>query len=1085
MGNRVISAQEIYAKLKPFALTREQQDAVQLAPADAPSLVVAGAGSGKTELMSVRVLWLVANGYATPEQILGLTFTRKAASELSKRIYRSLLVLRETELWPQGLPYEFAQPTVTTYNAYANGLFRENALALGLEQESNLLTEAAAFQLAREIVIKYGEQVDARVADLDLKLDSIVEAVLSLAGEMNDNLADATGVAEVSNGVLRAVGNLPKKAGGSDFTAFGYYPKLLQPFQSTQVLAALADAYRAEKYRMGYVDYSDQVALAERAVRELPNVVEEQRLRFTQVLLDEYQDTSFLQTRLLSGLFAGSSVFAVGDPNQSIYGWRGASASNLASFARDFAIPGTKAVENQFALSTSWRNPVGVLRLANHLSKELEAPPSYTQTNQPHLVPLTLQSRADAPSGSVIVKVDQTLEEEANSVAEWLVHHRDSNQGTLPTAALLMRSKKAMQLFREAIENKGIGVEVVGLGGLLELSEILDLTSALKVIHNPSSGSELVRLLTGARWRIGPKDIDRLFRFAKRQNRFHLTDESVSPEDAVSIVDALDLLLDDQKAEAARLSEAGLARMKNAATVFAHLRKQTGLPLAEFVQLVYRELWLDVEVMANPRRVNPMQHLNAFMNIVASYAQSNHRPHLGAFLRWLEFADQRERLEAPSAAPQHGVVQILTVHASKGLEWDLVAISNLAQGDFPSTGKGSSGWLSNGKLPYPLRGDAGSLPHWNYSGVASQPELNKSIENFKDDVKAHLYREELRLVYVAVTRPKTALLLTGSYWKPGVKKPKELSDFLHLAAQLGEDVVTVVNRNETTIFPPVRDDENPLEANLLTQAWPLDPLGPSYRKKVMRSADLVQKALSEHLSDKSSDQIDLLLREREERARETLEVQLPVRINASGFKDFIQKPAQKAERMLRPMPEEPFKATRAGTVFHTLMEQRNSALVKLLADNPDLEIFDASEEVWARELDRTDLAEHQLTVQELQANFAKSRWADQVAVEAETEIQLAVGSNIFICKLDAVFRAEDGSFEIVDWKTGKAPVSQNEIKERSLQLELYRIAYAVLRQIPIDTVSTCLYYVSENREIKPQLEMDIPDLQRKWATVIH
>ena len=142
----LVSAQQIYSEVmgKSYALTAEQQRAVDQAAVDAPSLVVAGAGSGKTELMAVRVLWLVANGHARPEQILGLTFTRKAASELNKRIYENLLKLRDSAYWPAAVPKDFIQPTVTTYNSYANGIYRENALGLGYESDSVLLTEAAA-----------------------------------------------------------------------------------------------------------------------------------------------------------------------------------------------------------------------------------------------------------------------------------------------------------------------------------------------------------------------------------------------------------------------------------------------------------------------------------------------------------------------------------------------------------------------------------------------------------------------------------------------------------------------------------------------------------------------------------------------------------------------------------------------------------------------------------------------------------------------------------------------------------------------------------------------------------------------------
>ncbi|MEN9714549.1 MAG: hypothetical protein RJA35_16 [Actinomycetota bacterium] len=1104
MSVRAISAQQVYSILKDFQLTPEQTAAVENAPVDSPALVVAGAGSGKTELMAVRVLWLVANGHALPEQILGLTFTRKAASELSNRIYQSLLKMRESEYWPSNVPYDFSQPTVMTYNAYANTLFRENALGLGMEAESSLLTEAAAYQLAREVVIKYGQGVDPRLADVNLKLDSLIEAVLRMAGDMSDNLTDAESVAQVTSQILDRFSQLPKKPGGSDFGHNKYYTEILEPFGVTDVVAKLAERYGQEKKRLGYVEYSDQVALAARAVAEIPDVAEIQRQRFVNVLLDEYQDTSYLQTRLLSGLFAGTGVLAVGDPNQSIYGWRGASSSNLASFASDFKAPNTGS-EAKFELSRSWRNPVNVLTLANHLSTDLAQPPAYAANAKDHLVPLTLQPRDGAKTGQVQVKVDQTVQDEAESVAAWLewqfkqAADQQAEEGKAlepPRAAVLTRTRKFMQLFRDAIEAKGIQVQVVGLGGLLELSEIVDLISALKVVHDPNSGTHLIRLLAGARWRIGPKDLDKLFRFAKRQNRFHLREQSFSPEDSVSIVDALDLLLDEKHAEDSKISEVGLARMQNAARLFANLRTQTGLPLVEFVRLVERELWLDVEVMANPAKKNPMAHLNAFANIVANYAASTHRPHLGAFLKWLDYAEEREKHDVATAAPEAGVVQLLTIHAAKGLEWDLVAISNLTEGDFPSTGRGTSGWLSNGQLPYPLRGDVDSLPVWKTDFVTSQQELNKSKEDFKDEMRQHLLREEIRLIYVAVTRPKAALLLTGAYWQPGIKKAKQLSQFLFKAAELDHEIVRVHDRREVDldaiasgtaraddVFPPCLSDVNPLEVNEVEEAWPLDPLGKSHSARLRVTEELVRDALQKHLESKEVDQLELLLREREERIRATYDVPLPVRINASAFKDYLTDTQSLAGRMLRPVPLPPFKATRAGTLFHSVMEQRFSNLSHQLNESPELDIEDASERLWAVQLENADLADHAQTIEELKNNFALSKWATQTAAFAEIEIQLAMGENIFICKLDAVFQNSDGIYEIVDWKTGASPKDEEEIENRGLQLALYRIAFATLMQIPLESVRACFYYVGENRVVTPKRLLTVEELRTRWASV--
>jgi DNA helicase-2/ATP-dependent DNA helicase PcrA len=138
----------------------------------------------------------------------------------------------------------------------------------------------------------------------------------------------------------------------------------------------------------------------------------------------------------------------------------------------------------------------------------------------------------------------------------------------------------------------------------------------------------------------------------------------------------------------------------------------------------------------------------------------------------------------PSTNPEKGVVQVLTIHAAKGLEWDNVCVANLVEGDFPGDGKGGTGWLGTGRLPYPLRGDRASLPEWQYRGVDSQPAAKQSQEEFKRAAKAHQLLEEFRLIYVAVTRPKAELLLSGSYWKPGNKKPREASRFLLTALEL-------------------------------------------------------------------------------------------------------------------------------------------------------------------------------------------------------------------------------------------------------------------------------------------------------------
>jgi DNA helicase II / ATP-dependent DNA helicase PcrA len=1037
------SANQVYAVIRPYTLTPEQAAAVEGASVNSPSLVVAGAGSGKTELMAVRVLWLVANRVVRPEKVLGLTFTRKAAAELGKRIYESLLKLRDTDMWPEDLEYDFIAPTISTYNAYANNLFRENALALGYESDAILLTEAAAFQLAREVVLKHGSEIDLRLSDLDASLKSIVESVLALAQSMNDNLVGAEQIEAVIEAAASSLAELPRKAGSSDTTPYSYMQSLLQPIMGTPTIAKLAEAYAREKQLQGYVDYSDQVALAERAVREVPGIIELEQSKFQQVLLDEYQDTSYLQTRLLQGLFAGTSVFAVGDPNQSIYGWRGASASNLKNFYRDFNAPDGSA---WFSLSTSWRNPQQVLNLANHLIGELKV--------------VELAPAPSAGLGQVEVDFQPDLKAEAQAVARWLKQNSNQDQ----TSALLMRKRSQMHLFVEALEGQGLDVEVVGLGGLLQMPEIVDLVSALKVIHNPLAGTQLIRLLSGPRWRLGAKDLERLHRYATRRARLddslvERQREGLAPEDAVSIVDALDLLLNEREPEKIGFSDLGLPRLLDAAALLRNLRRQTGLSLPEYVRAVEQELWLDIEVAANPRRHNPLAHLNAFANIVSSYSANNHQPHLGGFIEWLDFADQRERFEVPTKNPEAGVVQVLTIHAAKGLEWDNVVVAYLVEGDFPGDGKGSSGWLAFGQLPYPLRGDRNELPEWNYAQVETQPDAKSSVENFKELMRQHQLKEELRLMYVAVTRPKSRLLLTGSYWKPGNKKVREPSRFLKQVTEISG-----------TSLPENQHQDNPLEDHPMVEAWPLDPLGERHRLVLERAEKLTREAIEVIESNQAQaamqvqSDIDLLLGERDAALASADRVEVPIRIPASRFKDYILDFDGLAQRLKRPMPSRPYQQTRNGTYFHTWVEGQFN-LATLGESETSVDAIDS------------DFASESLET--LKENFASSRWATLTPIAIEQEIQLTMAGHTFVCKLDAVFATESG-VEIVDWKTGKAPKDQADLEAKTLQLALYRIAYSRFTGLPIEQISVGFYFVADNVEIRPEKVLDEAELLELW-----
>lgn len=1027
-----------------------QQRAVIEAPL-APALVVAGAGSGKTETMANRVLWLLANGHVRAGEVLGLTFTRKAASELGERIRDRIDALAAAGLVPGHDPFEL--PTVATYNSFANRIYRDNAVLLGRESDGAVLSDASAWQLARSIVTA---STDERLPESDKSVDALTKAVLGLDAALSENVADGEQVAEfaLEFAALEAL-PLGGKAAYEDRMNFvrdvGALPQLCR------LAAELADA----KQRRGAVAYSDQVALALQIAERFPRVGDEFRAEFTVVLLDEYQDTSVVQTRLLATLFRDRPVMAVGDPHQSIYGWRGASAANLDEFAEHFSSRGVE----RFSLSTSWRNGSHILDIANELVK-----------------PLTARSRVEVdrlepgPTASdlpVRVVVEETLPEEADAVARWFRERLDERPGA--TAALLLRARKTLPFFLTAFRDHDVQFHVLGVGGLLQEPEIADLVSALRVVHDPTAGSELVRLLAGSKWRIGVRDLHALHSLAswlegRNYAGRRIDDEvremmraSFADNEGGSIVDALDFLATrEEHSEFAAFSAEGLARLKDAGRTLARLRARTGLDLLDFVSFVQQELLLDIEVGANESLPVGNANFEALFDAVGSYLAVDDVATLGGFLAWLREAEQRDDLSPRPEDPEPGSVQILTIHGSKGLEWDLVAVPRLVTDELPAKPlDGTSGWLSFGGLPYEFRGDRSELAVLGWRSATTRKELVEAVEAFKREVKDRQQLEERRLAYVAVTRARHSLLLSASFWATQ-KASRKPSVFL-------TDLVQAGLLPELPLQTMLED--NPLGEQVTRFMWPRDPLG-GRRDAVERAAARVRNASPGGEGAWRRD-LDVLLAEREERLRGEVAVQLPIRVPASRFKDYVTDPAGIARMLRRPMPERPYRATRLGTLFHDWVEERFGV-------RGGSEVLDT---VPAELDDDGTVLEDEAQLARLQGVFERSEWASRRPVEVERELHIEFEGHVLVCKIDAVYE-DDGRFQIVDWKTGRAPRDAEDLAGKQLQLALYRLAFARWKDVDPDLVDAVFYFVADDQVIRPETLETEEELRARWRAAM-
>ena len=846
-----ITDPEQLKELLGIPFTPEQTACITAPPA--PQVIVAGAGSGKTTVMAARVVWLVGTGQVAPEQVLGLTFTNKAAGELAERVRTALIKAGVTD--PDALPSPGrlpsptappadpawpdpdnppGEPVISTYHAFAGRLLTDHGLRIGLEPTSRLLADATRYQLAARVL----REAPGAYPALTRSFADLVSDLLTLDSELAEHLVDPEELRAWDAGLLHTLADA--KLTNAELR------KVPETAAARRELAGLVLRYRAAKRERDLLDFGDQIALSAR-LAGVPEVGRLLREEFRVVLLDEYQDTSVAQRVLLSGLFGGGTghpVTAVGDPCQAIYGWRGASVANLDDFPEHFAHRDGHPATRQ-ALSENRRSGGRLLDLANGLAEPLRAMHAGVEALRP--------APGAEHDGTVRCALLRTHAEETEWIADSIAHL--VRTGRAPgEIAVLCRTATDFAEIQGALVARDIPVEVVGLSGLLHLPEIADLVAVCEVLQDPGANASLVRLLTGPRWRIGPRDLALLGRRARllvAHARADGTDdpdrrlaeavEGTDPSEVISLADALDTFLESPLHEDGRADDA-LPFSPDARVRFAYLarelrdlRRSLSDPLMDVLHRVLAVTGLDVELSASPNALAARRRetLSNFLDIAASFAAGDGEATLLAFLGYLRTAAQYEKGLDNALPGGENTVKVLTAHKSKGLEWDVVVVPGLVSGTFPSA-QGREKWTAQAKvLPHVLRGDTDTLPDigsWDSRGMKA----------FHEAMKEHQHTEELRLGYVTFTRPRSLLLGSGHWWGPSQKKPRGPSDFLqalhdHCAAGHGEI--------EAWADEPAEDEENPaLHTAGAEQAWPL-PLDDTALARRRAAAETVRAHL--------------------------------------------------------------------------------------------------------------------------------------------------------------------------------------------------------------------------------------------------
>jgi DNA helicase-2/ATP-dependent DNA helicase PcrA len=1005
-------SEAIRAALKGYEPTDEQWEAISH-PLE-PLYLIAGAGSGKTAVMAARIAWALETQSLSPSQILGLTFTNKAADELLERVHRAL-----TEIGDES----GEDVTVQTYNAFAAGIVRDYGLHVDVEPEAGLLSEAQQWQLLLACL----DDLPAFEA-LEIRSTYVVGSAIGLASSVADHMVELDAIDAAADRFL---------------SMKGLEPEMAETAKKRKELVRAVGAYQRAKRGAGRIDFGDQISKAVEVLEGNAEVRDAYRQRYPFVLLDEYQDTNVAQRKMLQALVGDAgAVTAVGDARQAIFAWRGATMFNLIGFPDDF--PRADGIPyDPVSLSENFRSGSKILDVANSVVEKI---PEERRPGAP--------LRAQPWNGTGEVSLALFTDERAE--AEWIateckrLHGEVALEGRDPIEwkdmAILVRRKAAMDAVIQALGEHDVPVEVIGLGGLLKTPEVTEVVAWLRALESkPGANRWLGRILLGPRWRIHYRDISLLARWATAQNwelRVKLTggDEEAArdmePGDvAYSLAEALGHL-----DEIEHLGDEAKRRLRAFSDRLASIRKKTNAPLLELVQEILRQTGIvDALESSSARSAGAAkQNISNFLDQVASFAPVEGEATLRTFIAYLEAAEKAEETLDASQPAEQNSVKLMTVHNAKGLEFECVFVPSVAASDgkngkvysvFPNT-RGSNPLTSYSELPYEVREDRDHLPSY-------QGHLGK----FRAAVAERVIEDERRLFYVALTRAKQRLAVSAAWWYGRDKREKGPSEFWEdLEALAGADLLTVVRRDEMPA-------ENPLfDAMEDRRQWPPEPRvgledplfgdgwGSAADRAVADDSTIAalmdamtpeERAATEELVAAHNKDLELIAEAmRREAAAEPVVRDI---ISATNFVR-LNKGETTHWSLSRPLPDRPTDARRIGTEVHRLIEEK----ARGISPYPEEEELDDPSKLTAT--DHLDL---------LLANFEASGYGERNLAAlpsgelmVELPFTLKRGDHIIRGRIDAVYEGDDGGLEIVDFKTG----GRFEVDDTNDQLLVYKDA---------------------------------------------
>ena len=967
--------------------------------------VRAGAGTGKTTTVAMVIANLVANHGVDPERILGMTFTNKAAAELAARV-RTML--------PDGID-QARQVEVHTYHGFAAQVISEFGVLAGVDTRAGVVTPTYARQIIRDVFHHRPHTL------LDITWAGTLDRIRKLGDQLGDHLLRPETV--IRAGAINAG----------------------DPVWDERVeMADTLVGYNAAKAALRVVDYADLVTLSTGVMQTHPALADVIRDRYRVLVLDEYQDTNPAQRVLITTIFGhGFPVIAVGDEDQTIYEWRGASAENFEAFIDHFPTSDGQPAHDT-SLTLNRRSGAGILDIANQV-RSLANPGADT-----------LAAAHDLETEVVTYWAQDALAE-----AEWIARQFAAlhDEGVAwRDMAVLFRKNKDFAIVVDVLGRHDIPLEVANVGGLLSVPEISFIRAWLTVLQYPEDSAALAQILLGSTYRVGMADLAALTRWLARSAPEDPEAEDPHPLTLIEAIEAA--------TEVPGLGDEAHRRLRRFHDVYRELLVETqGLSLAETCRLILdrTRAWQDIESLpANPR-LTARLNIYRFLDLADDWSPLTGRPSVTAFLEYLEAMEEEPAEELDSARLSgEDAVTLVTVHRAKGLEWENVAIPAVVREGFPAR---------SGGFPDPVR-FAYHLP--------VELRLDSTVADLPDDEagrRAYFRQrhtaQEWRVAYVAVTRAKRRLFISGAYWY-GLPEPRSTAAEPSELFELIEGHPSSISAGHHEVGPRpaiLRSPDRGADPDPIFASGWQSGLSMAIEDPAAIEALATEHDVAEEYSRLVSDWQQRLF---------TLDDLVPLEagappatVSVTGLVTYAQCPKRYYWSDVDPLPRRANPAAVTGSEVHRRIELHQRGHIPF--DDLEPELYD----VVAPEPSGPGGGDGRAGGFDV---YRQSRFADRDATLVEAPFTLALTNGYRIRgRIDAVY-TEGDHWEIVDFKSGRP----QDDPARIVQLQAYAVAASDVGLGPPRpaSIDVTFAYLGGGRieEISAQADQNWVDMARERLT---